>query len=77
MSYHFWDYVMGARGHAVLQNSILKREAHIPGLVKTTFSSESSGGRWQEESAEKVTRVDDTNPSNVPLSSKPNSLAMA
>lgn len=71
MPYHFWDYVMGARGHTVPQNSILKREAHIPGLVKTTFSSESSGGRWQEESAEKVTRVDDTNPSNVPSDQNP------
>lgn len=52
---------MRARGHSVLQNPIPNREAHIPGLVKTILSYESSGDRWQEESAEKVTRVDDTN----------------
>lgn len=53
---------MGPRGHTVPQNPIPKPEAHIPGLVKTTFRLQSSGGRWQKESAEKVTRVDDTNP---------------
>jgi hypothetical protein len=52
---------MGPRGHTVTQDPIPRREAHIPGLVKTTFSSKSSEGRWQEESAEKVTKVDDIN----------------
>lgn len=59
------------------QRPIPRRQAHIPGLVKATFSSESSGGRWREESADKVTRVDDTNPSNVSLKPEPNSLATA
>lgn len=53
---------MGPRGHVVPQNPIPEREARIPGLVKTPLRSESSGGRWQEESAEKATRVDDTSP---------------
>lgn len=62
MPYHFWDYIRGPRGQAVPKNPTPKREAHIPGLVKTTFHSESSVGRWQEESAEKVNRVDDRRP---------------
>jgi hypothetical protein len=61
VAYHFWDYIMGPRGHTVTQDPIPRREAHIPGLVKTTFSSKSSEGRWQEESGEKVTKVDDIN----------------
>lgn len=62
MPYHFWSDIVGPRGHVVPQNPIPEREARIPGLVKTPFRSESSGGRWQEESAEKATRVDDTSP---------------
>lgn len=61
----------------MLQNPVLKREARIPGLVKTTFACESSGGRWQEDSAEEVSRVDDANPKNAPLRPEPNSLTMA
>lgn len=60
--YHFWDYIMGPRGHTVLQNPIPRQQAHIPGLVKITFPFESSGGRWQEESREKMNKVNDIHP---------------
>lgn len=77
MPYHFWDYIMGPRGHIVPQKPIPKPEAHIPGLVKTTFHFESSQGRWQDESLRKLPGWKAQTLRNVSLGQEPNYLAMA